>query len=98
MYNACVDIWLKLHARMIVVIPGLNRTAESCKKKFNVLYKQYRLDKMANGLSKSDRHKCKFYEAFDQWWHQTSIVMKNITASANGSTCIKDSTEEPEKE
>jgi hypothetical protein len=93
-----VDVWLKLHARMVAVIPGLNRTAEACKKKFNVLYKQYRLDKMANGVSGSDRHECKFYDAFDQWWHQTGTVMKHVTASANGSTCIEDSTEEPEKE
>ena len=98
MYCIGVNVWLKLHTRMVAVIPGLNRTAEVCKKKFNVLYKQYQLDKMANGVSGSDRHECKFYNAFDQWWHQTSTMMKHFTASANGSTCIEDSTEEPDKE
>jgi hypothetical protein len=93
-----VDVWLKLHARMVAVIHGLNRTAKTCKKKFNVLYKQYWLDKMTNEVSGSDRHECKFYDVFDQWWHQTSNVMKHVTASANGSTCIEDSTEKPEKE
>ena len=39
MYYAGVDVWLKLHARMVVVIPGLNQIAEACKKKFNVFYK-----------------------------------------------------------
>ena len=82
---------------MVVVTPGLNRTAEACKKKFNVLYKQYRLDKMVNGVSGSDHHECKFYDAFDQWWHQTSTVMKHVTAPANGSTYIEDSTKELEK-
>ena len=51
---------------MVAVNLGLNRTAEACKNKFKVLYKQYRLDKMANGVSGSDRHECKFYDAFDQ--------------------------------
>ena len=67
MYCAGVNVWLKLHARMVVVIFGLNRTTEACKMKFNVLYKQYRLDKMANGVSVSDRYECQFYDAFDQW-------------------------------
>jgi len=96
MYCASVDFWLKLHARMVVIKYGLNRTAEACKKKLNVLHKQYRLDKMVNGVSGSDRHECKFYDAFDQWWHQTNTVMKHVTA--NGSTYIEDSIEEPKKE
>jgi hypothetical protein len=82
---------------MVAENPGLNRTAEACKKKFNVLYKKYRLDKMANGVSGSDHHECNFYDAYDQWWHQTGTVMKHVIASASGSTCI-DNTEEPEKE
>ena len=53
---------------------------------------------MANGVSGSDRHECKFYDAFDQWWHQTSTVMKHVTASAIGSICIEDNTEESEEE
>jgi hypothetical protein len=53
---------------------------------------------MANGVSGLDRHGCKFYNAFDQWWHQTGTVIKHITASANGSICIEDNIEEPNKE
>jgi hypothetical protein len=62
-------------------------------KKFNVFYKQYRLDKMANGDSGSYRYEYKFHDAFDQWWHQTGTVMKHVTAFANGSICIEDHTE-----
>ena len=98
MYYTGVDVWLKLHARIVAVILGLNRTAESCKKKFNVFYKQYEFDKIVNGVSGSYHHECKFYDAFDQWWHQTNTVMKHITTSANGSICIEDNTEELEKE
>jgi hypothetical protein len=53
----------------VAIIPSLNYTSEAHKKKFNVLYKQYHLGKMANGISRSDRKECKYYEAFDQWWH-----------------------------
>ena len=56
MYYAGVEVWLKLHARMVAVSPGLNRIVKACKKKFNVLYEQSRLDKMANGVSGSNRH------------------------------------------
>ena len=83
---------------MIAVIPGLNRTAEGCKKKFNSLYKLYKEDKLANGISGSDRHACKFYDSFDQWWHQTGTVMKHVTASANDSLSVEDSTTDIEKD
>lgn len=97
--NRCagVDTWLKLHARLIAVIPGLNRTAEACKKKFNSMYKLYKEDKVANGISGSNRHACKFYDSFDQWWHQTGTVKKHVTASANDSASVGDSTTDIEK-
>ena len=93
-----MDTWLKLHARLIAVIPGLNRTSEGCKKKFNTLYKLYKEDKLANGISGSDRHACKFYDSFDQWWHQTGTVMKHVTTSANDSVSLDDSTTENEND
>jgi hypothetical protein len=97
MSYACVDTWLKLHSRMIAIIPGLNCTSKAYKKKFNVLYKQYRLAKMANGISGSDHKECKYYEAFDQWWHQTGTKKKHVTASANESNSVQDIIEESEK-
>ena len=91
-----MDTWLKLHARLITVIPGLNRMVRACKKKFNSSYKLYKEDKLANGISSSDCHACKFYDSFDQWWHQTGIVMKHVTASANDS--VEESTIDIEKD
>ena len=91
-----MDTWLKLHGCLIAVIPGLNRTSEGCKKKFNTLYKLYKEDKLANGISGSDRHACKFYDSFDQWWHQTGTVIKHVTASANNSVSVEDSTTDNE--
>ena len=39
MYNAGVDVWLKLHAQMIVVIHGLNRMFKI--EVFNVLQTRF---------------------------------------------------------
>jgi hypothetical protein len=97
MSYAGVDTWLKLHSRMTAIIPGLNRKSEACKKKFNVLYKQSRLDKMANGISRSYRKEWKYYEAFDQWWHQIGTVKKHVTVSANESNSVQDIIKESEK-
>jgi hypothetical protein len=36
---AGVDVWVKLHARLLALIPGLNRSAKACKKKFNTHFK-----------------------------------------------------------
>ena len=93
-----MDTWLKLHARLIAVIPRLNRTAEACKKKSNSLYKLYKEDKLVNGISGSDRRTCKFYDSFDQWWHQTGTVMKHVTAFANDSMNVEESTMDIQKD
>jgi hypothetical protein len=85
---AGVDVWVKLHARLLVLIPGLNRSTEACKKKFNTLFKQYKVDKMANSVSGEGRHECKFYDSIDQWRHQTSTVMKHVSTFANDSDHI----------
>lgn len=84
-FHSCagVDVWVKLHARLLALIPGLNRSTEACKKKFNNVFKQYKVDKMANIVSGEGRHECKFYDSIDQWWHQTGTVMKHVSASAN---------------
>jgi hypothetical protein len=63
---ASVDVWVKLHVRLLSLIPGLNKSAEACKKKFNTLFKQYKVDKMANSVSGEGRHECKFYDSIDQ--------------------------------
>ncbi len=44
-----------------------------------MLFKQYKIDKLANNILGEEKHECKFYESIDQWWHQTCIVMKHVT-------------------
>ena len=94
---AGVDMWLNMHVQLSAVIPSLNRSSEACKKKFNLLYKAYKLAKMANDVSGSDHKECKFFEEFDQWWYQTGTMTKNISAFANSSASSLENAEEPEK-
>lgn len=89
------DVWVKLHACLLALIPGLNRTPEACKKKFNSIFKQYKVDKMSNGVSGERWHECKFYDSIDQWWHQTGTVMKHVSASANDNNFGQDDSELP---
>ena len=62
------------------------------------MYKLYKEDKLANGISGLDRHACKFYDSFDQWWHQIGAIMKHVTASANDSMSVEENTTNIEKD
>jgi hypothetical protein len=77
-----IDTWIRLHARMVVILPKFNRTNEACRKKFEKIFKAYKGNKMANGISSNDRHESKFYDAVNKWWHQTGQVMHVSTTIA----------------
>ena len=36
---------------------------------------------MANGISGNARHESKFFDAIDEWWHQTGQIMKHVSAT-----------------
>jgi hypothetical protein len=63
---------------MVTTILGFITTTEACKK-FNMLFKQYKIDKLANNILREENHECKFYESIEQWWHQTCTIMKHVT-------------------
>ena len=90
-----IDVWVKLYARLLALIPGLNWTPKACKKKFNSIFKQYKVDKMSNIVSGERRHECKFYDSIDQWCHQTDTVMKHMSASENDNNFGQDDSELP---
>jgi hypothetical protein len=73
---------------MIVAILGFSRTAETCQKKFETVFKQYKEDKLTNSISGNDRHECKFYDLIDHWWHQASSVMKHVSAATMDNTSV----------
>ncbi len=57
----------------------------------NAIYKQYKDDKIANGISSNDHHECHFYDALDNWWHQSINVMKYVNISTNETKEVVDS-------
>lgn len=92
-----IDTWVKLHARMVAMIPNFTRSSVACKKKFSSIFKQYKEDKLANGISGNDRRECQFFDSMDEWWHQAGQVMKHVSATTDnskeiGENCTPDST------
>ena len=76
-----IDTWTRLHARIVVIFPKFIRSATACRRKHENLFKAYKEDKMANGISENAHHESKFFDAMDEWWHQTGQVMKHISAT-----------------
>jgi hypothetical protein len=68
---------------MVTTILGFIRRTETCKK-FNMLFKKYKINKLTNDILREESHKCKFYESIDQMWHQTCTIMKHVTTFVNG--------------
>ena len=75
-----IDTWTRIHARMVVMLPKFNRSATTCRKKHENLFKAYKEDKMENRISGNVRYESKFFDAMDEWWHQTGQVMKHVSA------------------
>jgi hypothetical protein len=78
-----VDMWHKLHARLLSQIPTLKKSPVAVKKKFNNMFKAYKENKLANNVSGESRHDCKYYDQFESWFSQTGSVLKHVSASAN---------------
>lgn len=68
---------------IIATFARFTKLFEVCKKKFNILFKQYKCDKMANGIYGESRHKCKSYDSIDLWCHQAQVIMKYVSTFAN---------------
>jgi hypothetical protein len=66
---------------MLATFSGFSKIPIACKHKFNASYKQYKNDKIVNGISSNDHHECPFYDALDSWWHRNGNVMKHVSAS-----------------
>ena len=76
-----IDTWTRLHARIVVMLLKLNRSATACRKKYENLFKAYKEDKMANEISRNACHESKLFDAMDEWWHQTVQIMKHVSAT-----------------
>jgi hypothetical protein len=68
---------------MVATIQGFDRSWESCKKKYKVIYTEYKNDKRANEISGLDRHqKCKWFDQLDILNSTCACVKNQIPASA----------------
>ena len=47
------------------------------------MYVEYMKAKGGNNTSKNGVYSYKFYEDFNQWWHQFAIAKKHVTTSTN---------------
>jgi hypothetical protein len=75
---AGVNTWNKLHVRMLNECRGFRKSANACKKKYSILYNEYKKDRdcakeiendtLATG-SINRTKKCAFFEQMDMW-HQ----------------------------
>ncbi|KAG0569286.1 hypothetical protein KC19_6G080200 [Ceratodon purpureus] len=72
-----VNTWNKLHSRMLAVCRGFRKSANACKKKYSILYNEYKKDRectkdinneglVAGGLPRSK--KCAFFDQMDMWY------------------------------
>jgi hypothetical protein len=62
-----VGTWLKLHTQILDSIPWFLKIPIVYKWKFNAIYKQYKDDKVANGILGYDHHEYPFCDALDSW-------------------------------
>ncbi len=66
-----IDTWIELYARMLDFVPKFSQTSQTCRKKFEGIYKTYKEEKLVNSILGNNRHESKFYNAIDVWWHQS---------------------------
>ena len=62
-----VDTWIRLHVRIMIMLPRFNRTTTACRKKHNNLFKAYEEDKMTNGILRNVCYESNFFDAMDEW-------------------------------
>ncbi len=80
---------LKLYALiMVVVIPRFTKATKACKKKINLLFKQWKTHKLANARSREEKLVCKFNKSIDQCWHQVGTIMKHVITLPTTHNCF----------
>jgi hypothetical protein len=73
---------LKVQARMVATICDFDRSWESCKKKYKIVYNEYKNDKRANEILGTDRHQeCKWFDQLDVWSSSCACVKNQISTS-----------------
>ncbi|MCO5564835.1 hypothetical protein L7F22_018503 [Adiantum nelumboides] len=68
--NQGVNLWAKISTQLAATYPDFDKDSESCRKKFQAVLSQYRVDKAQNNISGNDRrHTYKWYDVVDEYYH-----------------------------
>ena len=75
---------MKVEARMVATIWKFDRSWESCKEKYKVIYTKYKNDKRANEISGLDRHQeCKWFDQLNVRNSTRACVKNQIPTSSS---------------
>jgi len=79
--NVGIDTWVRLHTKMVMLLPKFKRTTIVCWKKFKTIFNACKEDKMANSIFGNNRQENKFYNALNEYYYQVGQVIKHIFAT-----------------
>ena len=78
-----VDNWSKVHSKLMSLCPDFPKDSKACRKKWSVVYNEYKEDKAMNlksGLQRSE--KCRWYQLMDEYMYDRANVTSHAHASA----------------
>lgn len=82
--RAGVDNWSRLHTKLVALCPDFTKDSEACRKKWSVMYNEYKEDKSMNMRSGSERsEKCCWYTLVDEFMSDRAHVVSHAHASAS---------------
>lgn len=82
--RAGVDNWSRLHTKLVALCPDFTKDSEACRKKWSVVYNEYKEDKSMNMRSGSERsEKCRWYTLVDEFMLDRAHVVSHAHASAS---------------
>ena len=82
--RAGVDNWSRLHTKLVALYPDFTKDSEACRKKWSVVYNEYKEDKSMNMRSGSERsEKCRWYTLVDEFMSDRAHVVSHAHASAS---------------
>ena len=68
---------------MVAAICNFDRTWKSCKKKYKIIFIDYKIDKKAKEILGMDKHQeCEWFDQLDAWIFTRACVKNHILASA----------------
>ena len=75
-------MWCTLYTRLLCLVPDFKKTSKACKNNFNNLYAKYKIARVGNDLSESNQVTSLYYDEFNQWYHDSIVVVKRASAFA----------------